>query len=293
MLGVLVATPVIELLQERHSAGVVRGVGRTAAYVDVDGFVVALTGRGVALMPNGIGLAERPTAADWPRVGVPVQLGPGGLAAGPGSVTWATDGPVAWDPAVRVPAATAPCAIRARGAAILAARGIEPATHPGALATAFEAVGVGGAGEPAGRNGIALLLHSVATRAPEPAARAGELLIGRGRGLTPEGDDLVAATAAVVAALAEPAGWTRGERDAWLASVLPPRLRRLTTPLSATLLELAVTGQAVEPLQGLFDFSPAGERRWLGALRRLARSGHSTGPAYLAAAGATALLCAG
>ncbi len=292
MLGVVVATPVLELLGTELRAGVVRGVGRSAAYVDVDGFVVALTARGVALMPNGIALAEQPEAADWPGVGVPVQLGPGGLAAGAGSVTWAADGPVGWDPAVRAFGSTEPGAIRARGAAILAARGIEPVVDASVLAAAF-ALGDGpGAAEPGARTGIALLLRSVARREPQLAARAGELLVGRGRGLTPEGDDVLAATVAAVAGLSESAGWTRDERDGLLASVLPAGLRSRTTPLSATLLELALAGQAIEPLQGLLDFDVAGERGWLGALRRLERCGSSTGPAYVAAAGATALLCA-
>jgi hypothetical protein len=63
--------------------------------------------------------------------------------------------------------------------------------------------------------------------------------------------------------------------------------------LSATLLELAAAGQVVEPVQGLLDLSDAGERRWPSALRRFERIGHSTGPAYAAAVGASALLLGG
>ena len=91
----------------------------------------------------------------------------------------------------------------------------------------------------------------------------GARLIGRGPGLTPEGDDAVAGLAAVTAA-----------RDgAWAAALLGRDLRRRTTALSATLLELAARGMGPEALQALV----AGR---LGALDRLVRMGHTSGRAY-------------
>ncbi len=120
------------------------------------------------------------------------------------------------------------------------------------------------------------LVRAVETRDPSLAAAAGARLIGRGGGLTPEGDDLVAGVAAVVAS----SPWVGA--DAWLEALVGPDLRSRTTALSATLLELAVRGMGPEPLQALF----AGDAR---ALERLVALGHSTGRAY--ARGAAAGLC--
>jgi uncharacterized protein DUF2877 len=125
-----------------------------------------------------------------------------------------------------------------------------------------------------GREPPRALAEAVERRDPELAARAAEQLLGLGGGLTPEGDDLVAATAAIVAA----GSWPGGEKDAWLRAVLPADLRRRTTALSATLLELATRAQVVEPMHGLFGAD------WRPALERLVRIGHSTGRAYATAA---------
>jgi hypothetical protein len=101
---------------------------------------------------------------------------------------------------------------------------------------------------------------------PERMAEIARGLIGRGPGLTPEGDDAVAATAAVLAAA--------GRRLA-----LPDDLRTRTTALSATLLELAAQGAIAEPFHAVLDGAP---------LARLTRLGHTTGRAY-AVHGAAAL----
>jgi Protein of unknown function (DUF2877) len=115
------------------------------------------------------------------------------------------------------------------------------------------------------------LARAVETRDPELAAAAGAGLIGRGPGLTPEGDDLIAGAAAVVAIGSWP------EKDEWLEALLGGDLRRRTTALSATLLELAAQGMGPEPLQGWL----AGDA---GALDRLTAIGHSTGRAIAAGA---------
>ena len=89
------------------------------------------------------------------------------------------------------------------------------------------------------------LAAAVASRDPTLAAAAGARLIGRGGGLTPEGDDLVCGVAAVIAV----AGWDEAVREAWLAALIGGDLCRRTTALSATLLELAARGMGPEPLQ--------------------------------------------
>ena len=125
------------------------------------------------------------------------------------------------------------------------------------------------------------LADVVRARDPVLAAAAGARLIGRGPGLTPESDDLVAGAAAVVAA----GPWPAAEREAWLRALLGEDLRARTTALSATLLELAGRGQIAQPVHGLFGPD------WRDALARLRRLGHSTGPAYArATAGAACAL---
>ena len=102
---------------------------------------------------------------------------------------------------------------------------------------------------------------SFAGRDPEAI---GAELIGRGPGLTPEGDDVVAGMAGVLA--------TAGRHDE-VAALLGVDLRRRTTALSATLLELAARGLGPEPLQAVL----AGDA---GALPRLVAIGHTSGCAY-------------
>jgi Protein of unknown function (DUF2877) len=123
------------------------------------------------------------------------------------------------------------------------------------------------------------LVRAVASRDAALAASVGARLIGRGGGLTPEGDDIVAGAVAVVAA----ADWPRAVSEAWVSALLGGDLRRRTTSLSATLLELAALGMGPEPLQAWL----AGDA---GARERLLRLGHSTGRA-IAQGAAIVLSC--
>jgi hypothetical protein len=125
------------------------------------------------------------------------------------------------------------------------------------------------------------LVRAVESRDVEAAAVAGARLIGRGGGLTPEGDDLVAGVAAVIAA----GDWPGALREAWVGALIGGDLRRRTTALSATLLELAALGMGPEPLQALVAGDP-------GALARLEAIGHSTGRA-IARGAAVGLLAVG
>jgi hypothetical protein len=112
------------------------------------------------------------------------------------------------------------------------------------------------------------LVRAVKTRDPSVAAAAGARLIGRGGGLTPEGDDVVCGVAAVVAV----GSWPGALREAWVAALIGGDLRRRTTALSATLLELAARGMGPEPLQAWLAGDAA-------ARQRLVAIGHSTGRA--------------
>jgi Protein of unknown function (DUF2877) len=263
MIAHRVAAPVLERAPAR---GVVAGVVRTAAYLELDGFVVAVTARGVPLMPNGVALAGD---LDPPTVSTAVHLTASGLSGAGWRVAWPPAEPPVWDPTVPRAAAPPPNgAARERGAAIL--RGA-PATPDG-----FAAVGV----EIAGSDGVRALLHALETGEAPDATQ----LLGLGPGLTPEGDDLLAGAAAAVAAL-EP--WSADRRAVWLAAAAPPYAPTRTTKLSATLLALAARGQAIEPVHALLDLE---HERWQPALARLDRLGHSTGRCYAAAIGAAAVL---
>jgi hypothetical protein len=96
----------------------------------------------------------------------------------------------------------------------------------------------------------------------------GAEMIGRGSGLTPEGDDFVAGLAGVLAAA--------GRHDE-VAALIGADLRRRTTALSATLIELSALGFGPEPLQAVL----AGHAD---SLPRLLAIGHTSGRSYAAGA---------
>jgi Protein of unknown function (DUF2877) len=181
---------------------------------------------------------------------------PNGIARGPGPT-------VVWDPVL--PAVEPGPALAWRGLAVLAALG---AARPAAIAGALSG---GGAARPS-RAAVDALLRALATGDATAERRAALGLVGRGAGLTPEGDDLLAGALAVA-------------RAAGAGLPLPSGLRARTTALSATLLELAAAGAAPRPLHALLDLS---RERWRGALRDLERLGASSGRAMALGAGAAA-----
>src|SRR5829696_1723648 len=157
----LVATPVLERLTGRVG-GRVLGTGATAAWVDLDGFVVAVTTREAPLLP---GLAA----------GTRARLAPGRVDLGALQVTWDPAAPPSWDPTVRIPRAVGPEAIAGRAAALRGAVG------------AVDSHGT----SPPERATLDPLFRAVRGRDPALAAGAARGLLGRGPGLTPEGDDLL------------------------------------------------------------------------------------------------------
>jgi Protein of unknown function (DUF2877) len=390
----LVATPVLERLGgELH--GVVLGAGATAAWVDLDGFVVAITTREVPLLPNAVALAAGSGALSRPAVaagtaagvrpavaaGTAARFAPGRIDLGAVRITWDPAAPPTWDPTVPVPDRPHPGAVARRGAALLHALGVrsgaataatavdsrqhptsgsatlplrgphlpgppdqaapareprlpgaenqatpardprlpEPANQaapaheprlPGAANQATPAheprapgapdpvvlvrelarVGLATAADPDAAAGLTLLFRAVRERDPEPAAAAACELLGRGPGLTPEGDDLLAGVAGTLAVLGPATGLEGPARDALLAALAPVPGR--TTALSATLLSLASERRLAEPAGRLLDLSPAGDAAWPAALARLERLGHGSGRAYAAGIAVTAALLA-
>jgi hypothetical protein len=251
MLATVVATPVLERLGGPEVRGVVRGATERAAYLDLDGFVVALTAPGVPLMANGIAV-ERTVIGDGA-----VRATAGGIALDGDVVTWRPD--AAWEPRLPAVAAGRADALLERGSAIRAALDGEPP-------------------------GDAELTRALRDRDADAAARAAGRLLGLGGGLTPEGDDVLAATTAVVVAVGEAVGLAVAERDRLVAALVPADAGARTTALSATLLALAAEGRIVEPVHRLLDLD-SGDA-WRDALATLAATGASTGRAYAAAVGA-------
>jgi hypothetical protein len=305
----LVAIPVLECLAEGFEgkdpaggvAGVILGAGATTAWVDVGGFVIAITSREVPLLPNAIALSAGSGTLSDPSVtpGATARLTPGLMTLGPLRITWDPTTPPLWDPTVPVPTGVTPEAVTARGAAILRALRGEPQEPGGAdlstLVGELAQAGLVTADDPDGAAGLTLLFRAVRDRDPEPAAAAARALLGRGPGLTPEGDDLLAAVAGTLAVLGpamrplEPTG--RPPLHDPLLDALAP-IHGRTTALSATLLTLASQRRLPEPAGRLLDLGPAGEANWPAALERLDRLGHGSGRAYAAGIGATAVLLA-
>jgi Protein of unknown function (DUF2877) len=336
----LVATPVLELLrgagqrtEQGHGGarGVVLGAGASAAWVDVGGFVVAITTREVPLLPNAVGLGAGSGALARPGVvpGAPARVAPGRVDLGALQVTWDPAAPPAWDPTVPVPTTAGPGLVARRGAALRgalgavdsrgnpspgcatlplrgasqpevgvgAARDLDPVgvgaardLDPVALVRELAGVGLATATDPEGAVALGVVFRGVAERDPEPVSRGARGLLGRGPGLTPEGDDLLAGVAGTLAVLGPVTGVGGPALTALLAALEPAPGR--TTALSATLLRLAARRRLAEPAGRLLAFGPDAEAAWPGALARLERLGHGSGRAYAAGIAATASLLA-
>ena len=270
-----VATPVLALLAAGSREGAVRGATRAVAYLDLGGFVAALTAPGTALMPNGVAVAR--TAVPDGRV----RATAGAIEVAGERVTWDAAEPPRWDPVPRRAAPDERAGLAARGTDVLAALG--------APADPWAAGGLATTDGPRAAEGTAHLRRALRERDPAAAAAAAERLAGLGAGLTPEGDDVLTAVAAVVATTGDAVGFTGAHRDRWLEALClhPAERAERTTSLSATLLGLARDGAIAEPVHPLLDPARA---RWPEALDRLTATGASTGRAYALAVGATLAL---
>lgn len=130
-----------------------------------------------------------------------------------------------------------------------------------------------------GRPALAELTGWLLARSRPPDLSLGAApgrLIGRGPGLTPEGDDVLCGAAVALRALGPAAGLAPHEAARRAAALCPPDARARTGALSATLLELAAAGAAPEPVHRLLV--PAHREA---ALADLGRLGASTGRALV------------
>jgi hypothetical protein len=257
----------------------------STVHAQLGDFVVAVLPPAAARLPNGLSIPALPPGAPEPRVGDRALLSPGRLLVGGLEIGWDRDRSPRWNPTVRRWSPAHRERLDARARAILAGGPAEErADGAGALA-ASSGFAPGDAGA---RDGVAALLAAVRHRDARLAAHAARQLVGRGAGLTPLGDDLLAATALTVGSLGEASGFPPGRHRAWLDALVPPELRKRTTAVSATLLELATRGSGIGPAQRLLD-PDRGRGGQLGPeLDRLRRLGHTTGPAYATAIGIVA-----
>ncbi|MDQ6636546.1 MAG: DUF2877 domain-containing protein [Candidatus Dormibacteraeota bacterium] len=262
--------PVRDLLA-RPGTGRMLGAGRTSAYFFVDGFVVALTTAGVPLLPNAIRLAARDADLSGVPHGSRVRFEPGQIRAEGLSVYWDAEQPPSWEPLLSGSSPEDRLKVLNRAQAL------------GELAGAIDLELL------AGNAAVAALWRAVAAEDGTALVRGAAKLIGRGLGLTPEGDDLLVGTVATTLAWAPALG--RSLPRLWLSQLLPDDLRQRTTAISATLLELALDGCLPEPLATVLDVNSPDDH-WRGAWAQLLRLGHSTGRAVaLAAASTGTALC--
>jgi hypothetical protein len=241
-------------------------------------------------MPNGVALLDDAASLACLRAGSPAALVEGGIRTESVDITWDPRDPPVWGPEERSPFSLGPSTV-SRAAGVLRELGVEPDADPLRLAREVVAVDPAWAGSSEAAEGVAALFEGVTTGHPSLARQAARSLVGLGAGATPSADDLLGGVAGAV----ESAGRTRRgvPGGAWLASLRLPDLRRRTTALSATLLELALTGRLMEPAGALLDAlagaTPGSVAR---ALVRMRRVGHSTGERFALGIASAAYLLA-
>jgi len=267
----------------RLGEGTVLGSSSTAAYLSFDDVVLALTASSVPLMPNGAAVIER-EGLDAFEAGAVVRTTGRGMRAGRAEVAW--EGAVTVDLAVPRNEGHGARAVARRGSDLLEALGHD-ADPFAAIAQARPELVAGD-----GLAAVRLLFAALTDGAPDAARGAARVLTGRGPGLTPDGDDLLAAAAAATLAFGGPAGKHRGVAGGLRAALLVDDLGHRTGALSATLLRLAAGGQVIDPVRTLLDLT-AERATWMRALDRLARTGHSTGGTYALGCALAALALAG
>jgi hypothetical protein len=287
--AVALAAPVLERLHGQPEGASVLGGSREVVYLGLADFVIAVTGPGVPLMPNGVAVGERLGVRS--AISADAAAGPGWLRVAGRTVQWNEAHVSVWDPRPE-PWATTALGVAQWGAAVLRGLGVEPTLESNRLARAFGSAQCPLARELGGRLAIELLLESLLRRDSVAAAKAAVHLAGRGSGLTPEGDDFLSSCAAAVVLLGPAvADFALAERQAWLAALMQGAGARATTALSRTLLDLASRGCVAQPLHGLLA-ERSGGARWNAALAALTRVGSATGLVYGLGLGAGGLLLA-
>lgn len=234
-------------------AGRVLSTHGPAVYVGhPEGRVLGVVARDGLHLPNAV-ILTRPAAAD-PLAGLSpggtVRLGDGALTT-PGLVvrvrTW--EDRRLWAPTPEAAPLDRRLDALERALTDLAPVGQEPREALTAFAAALR-----GGGRP-------------------EALAAADRLIGRGPGLTPTGDDLLAGALVAARVLSGPAASKEAGR---IGAAVAAAARDRTPDLSATLLWHAARGEPARPARGLL-LALAGRTPLPAALRRLAAVGHTSG----------------
>ena len=246
------STAVHGLVTGAGSEAMVLGMSSHAVWLAVDDRVIVVSTNDATRLPNGIQIAAGSSDNLFSAVtpGAPVDIGHGrvmleGLAVS--VARW-------WDPRP----ALASVSTEQLAAALVDLPNDVPDINSHALHNAFVAHSAGG------------VLH---------AARS---LLGKGPGLTPEGDDYLAGALAATRLLAESLGM---ERTVSMMAGISVPLARLaearTTTFSAALIQSALRGQVAEPAGALLR-SLTGRGDIRASHLGLIRVGHSSGPALAA-----------
>ncbi|MGH2751126.1 MAG: DUF2877 domain-containing protein [Actinomycetota bacterium] len=284
--GHAIAAPLADLLDRRVNLDVtVLGSSSTCAYLAAGDEVVAVTAGTIPRMPNGVAVIEsRGLEAFDP--GAQGRMSSMEITAG--RVVVSLNGTERHDPAVPRNEEHDATAVTQRGRDLLAAAGFGAALDPPALLAGARPELTAGEG----LDGARALLAALERRDIAQASEAARLLTGRGPGLTPDGDDLLAAAAACTFAFGRPTGLLDGAAASLRAALLLDDLDARTTGLSASLLRLAARGQVIDPVRALLDLT-LGRATWTKALHRLERIGHGTGGTYVLGCALSALALAG
>jgi hypothetical protein len=256
--GIAASVVLSDLFSGPRTVARVCGVSGPACYVDADGWIVVIEG------PDGAGLPDAVRVADPARpplrltVGDEVVIGRGALTAG------GRDLPVQrwWDPVVRIGSSR----LDAAGVAVVSAmlRSAARSVDPGAMS----------------RPDTTDLTEALRRRDAAGLAVATRALLGRGAGLTPAGDDVLAGTLATLRVLGpscSPA--VAGDAEAMadvIAGAVTGVAHERTTALSAQLLRHADRGAVALPVADVLR-AVAGRGELVGAAARLAGMGHTSG----------------
>jgi Protein of unknown function (DUF2877) len=284
----VVATPVLEWASAAERTGSVLTISRAVTYLTFPVSVVALAFSDAPTMPNevslGVDLGRRVGGfGSLVRPGDRARLHRHGVDVGVLQVRW-RGRTARWEPRVSAGAWSRE-RVRARGEAILRHVGIDATASPTEVVDAMTHEGITLARDERGRSALEALVRSIRRREPEEAGRAADGMLGLGSGLTPEGDDVLAAAAVTLVAFGPSVG-VEGRRLRRLVEALIPDRRGRTTELSATLLSLAVAGRTLEPAGRLLDLD--NDRGVATAIHQLSDVGHTTGRMYLTSIGVTA-----
>jgi hypothetical protein len=246
------STAIRRVFSEPDTTATVLGTASHAVWLLVDREVIVVSTRDATRLPNGVEIAAG-AAADVFRMvhhGAPVTIGSGQIA-----LEGLTVDVVRWwnpRPILRRTSTTE------LAAAIVGLPSTVPGVESGPLFAALSA-------------GI-----------PSAILIAAESLIGRGPGLTPEGDDYLAGALAAIRMLAEAVG--SADTAAMLDTVAGPLARLAsirTTTFSAALICHAADGRVAAPAGALLR-ALAGRGDVALSHRDLMHVGHTSGPALAA-----------